>query len=259
MSPVVSELWIYPVKGLRGYRLEESLVERRGLRYDRRWMAIDAFGRFVSQRELPAMATLSAVVTNGQLVLGDSASEIAVPSRDLPVMATVWSHTVKSYDCGQAVATWLSDRLDQPLRLVEMKADSVRPVGADGEVSYADGYPILIVGQESLDDLNARLPIPIPMNRFRPNIVTKGLPAFGEDDLREFAIGEASFKWGRRCARCLVTTTDQETGERLGPEPIATLSGYRLIDGKAMFGSNLLPTKEGVVRVGDVLQVAVAA
>jgi len=259
MAAAISEIWIYPVKGMRGTALRESSVEPRGLQYDRRWMVIDADGRFLSQREQPTMATLEARIDQGALTLGYEGDWIEVPVGHEPIAATVWRDTVAAYECGSKVAGWLSDRLGQPCRLVEMKADSHRPVASGGEVSFADGYPLLLIGQSSLDDLNSRLFEPLPMNRFRPNVVVTGLVPFKEDDLQDFDLGSVGFTGIKRCARCLVTTTDQRTGQRLGPEPIARLSDYRLIDGKALFGVNLTPRTEGQIRIGDELRAPILA
>jgi len=255
----VSGIYIYPVKGMRGLSLNEAFVEKRGFRDDRRWLVTDLSGHFHSQRDLPELATFDATPIEGGLQLGhkDSELEIPIPGDD-PREVTVWRSTVIANDAGDEVAAWLSLRLGSPVRLVHMPESTRREVNpefntGDDIVSFADGYPLLLANEASLDDLNRRLPVPILMNRFRPNVVISGAEAWAEDYWPKLTINGVPFRNPKPCARCQVTTQDQLTGESMGQEPLRTLATFRLIDGKAMFAANLIPDAEGTIRIGDLL------
>lgn len=259
--PHVSGLFIYPVKGMRGIALDEIRVEKRGFALDRRWLVVDLNGHFHSQRDIPRLATFDALPLDGGLRLsqGDSLLEIETPA-DSEVMVTVWRSTVPAHDAGDEAASWLSERLERSVRLVHMPETTRREVNADHNagddiVSFADGYPVLLANEASLLDLNRYLAEPVPMNRFRPNVVIAGADAWAEDHWPTLRIGEIPFRNPKPCARCLVTTLDQMTGESTGQEPLRTLGKVRRIDGKAMFATNLIPDSEGVIRVGDALAV----
>ncbi|MEO6038844.1 MAG: MOSC N-terminal beta barrel domain-containing protein [Saprospiraceae bacterium] len=267
----LSEIWVYPIKSLGGIALPAARVQRRGLQYDRRWMLVDPAGRFVSQREIPDMALLGTAVEAPWLVVfskTDPAQGIRIPL-ELPVeslekvMVEVWSARCAARLMPAEINQWFSGLLGQELRLVWMPDTTRR--AADGRyapkgqyVSFADGFPFLILGQATLDDLNQRLAQPLPMNRFRPNLVFSGGPAFDEDDWQEFHIGQVPFKNVKPCARCIITTIDQETALR-AQEPLRTLATFRRRNNKIYFGQNAvwLGTEEPEqVRVGDPIIVA---
>lgn len=261
----LSELNIYPVKSLKSVPLTASAVDARGLRNDRRWMLTDPDGHFFTQREVPRMALISVEVTNGYLTVGAPETEslqILIGSRN----DTVSKQTVKIWnsECAAAVYPttvnqWFSDFLGLKCQLVEMPETTHRPVdptfavrAGDDVVSFADGYPFLLIGEGSLGELNRRLDVPVPMNRFRPNFVVSGSEPFAEDGWRKIRIGETVMHIVKPCARCVLTTVDQVTGIKDGKEPLKTLSAFRNFDGKALFGQNLIAENPGgTVRVGD--------
>lgn len=270
----VSGLFIYPIKAVRAVPLTEAVVEPRGLAGDRRWLIVDENDVFVTQRDHPVLATVIAeLLPEGLRLRREGMPELEVSPPPSPLsatqgirgeggnrMVTIWRSQVDALDAGHAAAEWVSQVLGYPARLVFMGPDSRRPVDPDygqlgDEVSFADGFPLLITNEASLADLNARLASPVPMNRFRPNVVLSGANGWGEDDWKLLRIGEVEFRNVKKCGRCIVTTTDQTTGQRMGDEPLRTLATFRNFDGKAMFGSNLIPSGSGTIRVGDVVEV----
>ena len=265
----LSEINIYPVKSLRGIRLPESVVDARGLKYDRRWMLVDAGGRFMTQREFPKMALLETSVSGPGLVVKFDGRELAVPTDAGPeiVDVAIWEGPVAAAMFGDAINEWFSDILDTDCRLVSMPTTTRRRVNGEFEVnpgkdmvSFADAYPFMLLGEGSLEDLNSRLENRVPMNRFRPNFVVSGSDAFAEDGWKRIRIGETVFHLGKPCARCVMTTVDQTAGVKTGKEPLATLSSYRNVNGKVLFGQNLIAENPGcVVRVGDRVEVIDAA
>jgi uncharacterized protein YcbX len=255
----------YPVKACKGHGVDAAFVERRGLQYDRRFMIVDPDGLLITHRDKAALAlVLPALLEDGSLSL----SAPAMPALTFPVArsgavrrVTVWSANVKAVDQGDEAAEWLSTYLETPVRLVYMPEGSIRKVEPryavrpDDHVSFADGYPILIASQESLDDLNAHLETPLPMNRFRPNLVVAGCGPFEEDTWQRIRIGEVEMALVKPCARCEVTTIDQQTTLR-GKEPLKTMASFRRLSGnKVMFGMNAIPLNEGRLRVGDPVEI----
>jgi uncharacterized protein YcbX len=269
MALTLSALHVYPVKGLKGIDLATSRCTDRGLEHDRRWMVVDESGQFLSQREMPKMATVWTDVAEGALTLSapDVASvDVPLEGRPAPSMrVTVWQSTVDATPVSRLADAWLSDYLGLACRLVYMPESTRRVSNADYTdaerlVGFADGYAYLVATEASLADLNARLAAngarPVPMNRFRPNLVVRGGDAFQEDHWREIRVGEAVLRAAKPCGRCQVTTTDQATGEVTGPEPLATLSTFRSHpEFGARFGINFVTVKGGAVRVGDAVEV----
>lgn len=263
----ISSLHIYPVKGCRAVDLSEAAIERRGLAHDRRWMIVDATGRFVSQREIPRLATVTAGIDGGALRLSHDSGHIAVttPGEGAPRLSvTLWKQQVEGYAGNDAADAWLSDYLGQPCRLVwqgELPRAVSPQYAAEGTMaSYADGFPLLVAVTESLDDLNRRMAAPLPMNRFRPNIVITGAHAWAEDGWRRITIGPVTLDLPKPCTRCVVTATDQQTGAKEGNEPLATLKSFRLLRTPALtgvvFGQNAVPLATGTVKIGDTVAVA---
>lgn len=259
----LSEIWIYPIKSLGGIRLNEATVEERGLRYDRRWMVVDEEGRFLTQRTVHAMALMEvAPAPDGFLVTHRSFPEdrLTVPFEPVDkelVTVRVWDDTVEASTVSKAADQQLSRWLGREVKLVMMPEWSARRVDPDyaqqGEtVSFADGYPLLVIGQASLDDLNSRLESPLSMRRFRPNLVVLHSPPYAEDSWTNIRIGSATFRGVKPCARCVLTTLDPDTGTP-GPEPLRTLATYRKRNNKIYFGMNLL-ARAGHLAVGDQIE-----
>ena len=269
MTVILSEIHIFPVKALGGISLDHAALTTRGLAHDRRFMVIDSKNDLVTQREFPKMATVWVELENGEVVFSapemDSISFPAQPPELPSHLVRVWSSHVPAHPVSAEVDRWLSTYLGAPLRLVYMPDSSERKVNPQFAmnneiVSFADGYPALIASDASLADLNAHMAAigasALPMNRFRPNLVIKGCEAFAEDQPGEVHIGDAIFRAVKQCARCQVTTTDQSTGEVLGPEPLRTLATYRDSPDGVRFGMNLIVVKLGTVRVGDAVTLA---
>jgi uncharacterized protein YcbX len=262
---IVTGLFRYPVKSCGGTSLADARIERRGIAHDREFMIVDAkTGLFLTQREFPRMAQIQPTVGDDDLRLDAPGMPQLVlnPARDGETRKViVWRDRCPAVDQGPAVAGWLGEFLSTSCRLVRMADEHVRRVDrryavrdAD-QVGFADGYPFLLISEESLADLNARLPVPLPMNRFRPNIVVSGGRApYLEDRWRHIRIGDIEFRLVKACARCTITTTDQETGER-GKEPLITLAGYRRSNRGVLFGQNMIHDGPGVIRCGDSVEV----
>jgi uncharacterized protein YcbX len=262
---VVAALHFYPVKSCRGVGLERATLEARGLRHDRRWMLVDDEGRFLTQREEPRLALVGAAVDDGALVLSaPGRAALRVPLVPTAGSAPrrrvrVWKSEVEAVDLGPRAASWMAEWLGRSASLVHMPDDARRAVNPEyareGDiVSFADGYPLLVVSESSLEDLAARLGRPIPMNRFRPNVVVRGFPPWAEDGWRRIRIGAIPMRVCKPSARCVVTTVDQSTGER-GDEPLRTLATFRKQDGGVMFGQNCAPDALGEIAVGDAVTI----
>lgn len=256
-------LYIYPIKSLGGISLTRSRVTRRGLQYDRRYQLVDAQGTFLTQRNLPQLALFVTRLLPGEEGFGVTygAETLALPwalTAGPRTTVTVWDDAVEAIVAPEEVNSWFSARLQQPVRLVYMPDDSHRPVSAkyavDNEpVSFADGYPVLVISDASLAHLNAQLAEPIGMDRFRPNMVVQASTPHQEDLLQYFRLGGLAFKGVKPCARCVVTTINQQTATK-GKEPLATLARYRSVDNKILFGQNVLCLAEGWVSVGEGLE-----
>ena len=245
--------------------LQTASVLPSGLEGDRNWLVIDDSGRFVSQRTVPAMATVDACLVEGGLVLsavGHGAVAVQTPAADAPVVvASIWRDRVPARLADGAAGRWLSQLLGVSCRLVHQHDLSARPTdpayAPGGTVSFADGYPVLATSDASLSDLNERLLHPVGMDRFRTNLVVSGFPAWAEDDWHSLRVGAVRFRAVKPCARCVVTTVDQRTGKRPDRvEPLATLARFRGHgSGEVLFGQNFIPVEEGVVSVGDAVEV----
>lgn len=265
----LSAIRLHPVKACRGFEVARAHVERRGLRDDRRWMLVDASGRFVTQREHPELALVRTAIDGDEIVLTHVGREGLAPQRlprrlaDGPrVSISVWRHQGEAlaFEAGRA---WFARAVGLELLPVFLPDELVRPVSpshgrAGDEVSFADGFPLLLASASSLDELNARLAqrgVPsITMERFRPNVVVEGAPAFAEDGIGALRIGAVRFRAPKGCDRCSVTTVDPETGVA-GKEPLATLATFRQRDGAVWFGVNLIPELAGLSE--DAVEIAV--
>ncbi len=260
----ISALFIYPIKSLGGIPLTSALVTDRGLQHDRRWMLVDEKGQFMTQRQTPAMALLQvSLVPNGLLVrhrqTGESLHVPFSPESKQLVQVQVWDDACRAITVSDEADEWFSRHLEQACRLVFMPDDTRRPVDPDYAreqeiTSFSDAYPFLIIGQSSLDDLNSRLQDPVPMDRFRPNIVFTGGQPFEEDEFHHFRINAVDFYGVKPCARCSVTTINQLTAEQ-GKEPLKTLATYRSKNNKVLFGQNLVHRGSGIISTGQLIQV----
>lgn len=262
----IAGLWRYPAKSLGPEPLERAAITARGLSGDRRWLVTTPQGRFVTRRELPAMATIGAAIRPAGLRLSDRAGnrlDVAEPAPGAPShTVTVWRDPVEALPAGAEADDWLSARLGRALRLFHMPDSSHRAVDpaygvAGDEVSFADGFPVLVTTTESLAALNAQLVEPVAMARFRPNIVLAGAPgAFAEDHWQTLRIGSLTLRLVKPCTRCVITTQDPDTGESAGNEPLRTLRAMgRVWDRQPIFGQNAIPDGAGELAVGDRVEV----
>jgi uncharacterized protein YcbX len=261
----LSAINIYPVKSLGGISLSEAVVEDRGLRFDRRWMLVDENWKFFTQREFPVMATIHPEIYNGGVRVRKGVEWMEVPGepdKGEYGVAAIWASRVDVVAYAGAVSEWFSDSIGTKCRLVMMPGSSRRPVNekyavrpGEDVVSLADGYPFMLLGEASLADVNSKLDEPVPMNRFRPNFVVTGNDAFEEDGWRKIRIGETAFYVVKPCERCTIPTVDQVTGKK-GKEPLKTLASYRTVEGKVLFGQNLIAEAPGAtIAVGDNIEV----
>jgi len=277
----VTELHIYPIKSCAGIAVPEAEFGMSGLTaqgvHDREWMLVTRDGQFLTQREYPRMALITPRI-DGDAV---EVSAPGMPPLRLPLAhdaaapgmtVQIWDHVVQAADCGDAVASWFADAIQGACRLVRFRPDVRRPTsikwtgGAPAETRFADGYPVLLIGQASLDDLNARLHAagrtPLPMNRFRPNLVVDGLEAFEEDYVASLSGDGLALRPVKPCARCPIPAIDQATGIP-GPDPLDILQTYRAnprMEGAVCMGMNCIVTTGagGRLRVGQLLEVAIA-
>ncbi|RMF61669.1 MAG: MOSC domain-containing protein [Bacteroidetes bacterium] len=261
--PQVSALFIYPVKSTRAVALDRVEVTRLGPRDDRRWMLVDPDGRAVTQREAPRLALVAARPEGQGLRVtmpGETPLWVPVPPADAPrIPVRVWDDRFLAALADEAVHRAFSSFLGRSVRLVHQPDEVVRPVDptygrAGDRVSLADGFPLLLTTGASLDELNRRLEAPVPMVRFRPNLVLEGLAPFEEDRWRRIRVGAMTFRVVKPCARCVVTTVDPATGT-VGHEPLRTLATFRRRGSKVFFGQNLIPEAPGVLYVGDPVEV----
>lgn len=261
----ISGIYIYPVKSLGGVPLTESGVGQHGLTYDRQWMVVDMKGMFVSQRKVPKMALIQPVLRDGQLILSQGrdpndcvATPLSGPEQAADVRVQVWKDSVEAKLCREEVNEWLSDQLGTFCRLVYLPLPNARPLseryGRPGEATlFADSCPLLITGEAALQDLNSHLADPVPMNRFRPNLVFAGGTAFEEEEWSSFAISNVPFRGIRKCTRCKVINTDQTTAA-VYQEPLATLATYRRDAQGVNFGLHATLAEgqdAALIRVGD--------
>lgn len=260
----LTRLYIYPVKSLGGISLTNSEVEDRGLKYDRRWMLVDEEGKFLTQRKFPEMVhfKLKLVKDGFQVFHKVTNDAVIIPfetQSNAKINVDIWNDEVEAIIVSETLSSWFTDKLNFNCELVFMPDDTIRKVEnkpwvKDEIVSFADGYPFLIISEESLDDLSSKLGKKLKMDRFRPNFVISGSKPFEEDEWVEFKIGSLTFKGVKPCARCVVTTIDQETGEK-DFLVLEELGKYRKIDNKIMFGQNLLQLSNGSLSLYDKIEV----
>lgn len=258
---IVFDLVLYPVKGCAGYSVASSAVEPTGLRDDRMMMLVDDDGLFLSQRKVPEMAALRPSLVDSALSIGGESFPVVADGPRVPVVVHVWHGT--GIDQGDAAAAYFSDALGRSVRLVRTPPDIHRETTGEttGVIGYADGNALLVLSLSSLDGLNERIlergGDPVPMNRFRPNVVVSGWPEpHTEDRVRRAAIGDVELAYAKDCVRCAVPMVDQETGLKNGPEPIRSLATYRRDpDGGVTFGMKAQVVRTGTISVGDKIDV----
>lgn len=262
----ISEINVYPIKSFAGISVEASTIEEAGLRYDRRWMLVDEKNKFLSQREFPRMATFKLEIGDDKLNVLFGEESLSIPLHAPNSQAAnvkIWSCSVKAEIYDGEINDWFSERFGQACRLAVMTEKSSRKVSPfysvrkfQDTVSFADALPFLLIGENSLAALNEKLEKPLPMNRFRPNFVVAESEPFAEDSWKKIVIGNTVFHAVKRCARCNVTTIDQQTGAKDGVEPLKTLANFRKKNGKVYFGQYLIAEKAGEsIKIGDKVEV----
>jgi uncharacterized protein len=265
--PTVASLHVYPIKSCRGLDLTAVRFDPLGPLYDRRFMVVDEQGVYLAQRKLPRLALISARL--GPTALMVSAPnmpqlKVAMAQRDARrIEIKVWDHSGPAEDAGESAADWFSSFLERPCRLVRWADDQLRMVDrayarSEAAVAFNDGFPVLLMSEASVADLNTRLKQPVPMNRFRPNLVVRDLEPYAEDRWRKIRVGEVELDVVKPCGRCVTTTVDQLTGTA-GTEPLATLASYRKQGNDVLLGQNCVHLGLGSIRVGDPVEVLESA
>lgn len=269
---VISQLWIYPIKSLKGISLDSVQLEKRGLQYDRRWMLVDMNNHFITQRQYPKMALIEVELADfGLSVRAPEMPCLIIPYPDTEIVlydeiqVSCWDDSLTVKHINTAIDNWFSEALGVDCQLVYLPDETLRPVDPafarkDDIASFADGFPNLLISEASLQDLNQRIKNkPLSMQRFRPNIVIKGCEPYAEDTLQHFQINQIDFYAVKPCSRCVITTIDPQTGKKSGPEPIKTLYDYRKKGDKAYFGQNLLHKlsllTDNRLKIGDPLSI----
>ncbi len=259
--PVISSLFVYPIKSCRGVSVTEMTFDARGPLHDRRWMLVDSDGNFVTQRSTPQMALIGTrLLPDGVEATLPGATPLRIGVRGVGKRKVrVWNFEGSADDMGDPVADWFSTAVGRSVRLVYFPNDLERQVSREhtdvsSQVAFADGYPLLLATLESLGELNRQLAQPIPMNRFRPNIVVRNCQPFEEDRWTTVSAPKLTLSIAKPCTRCAITTVNQSTGRR-SREPLATLAKFRKTPDGVTFGQNCVPHGSGVLRVGDELQV----
>jgi uncharacterized protein len=237
MHATITALNVYPVKSCRGVGLDSVTLAPTGFDGDRHWMVVSDSGRWLTQRELPRLALVVPALNGVALTLeapGMSPLRLSRDYEGAALQVTVIWDRITAIDAGDAAAAWFTEFLGRPVRLVRFDPSLSRALhpnvwqGDPGEhIEFADGFPLLVLSEASLEDLSARVGAPLAMNRFRPNVVLAGLQPYDEDRIHELGAGNVRLRMVRPCTRCKITTIDQHKGEVIGPEPLATLRSYR--------------------------------
>jgi uncharacterized protein YcbX len=262
----IASLFVYPVKSCRGIAVMQAQLTPRGLQYDREWMVVTPDGRFVTQREEPRLALVGTALHENHLELSaPGLPNLVVPLRRSAsgayVEVTVWRDHLQAFDEGHAAASWFGEHLRRDVRLVRFDDSHPRPTdpawsqGLAGTSAFADGYPVLVLSRASLDDLNSRLPSPLPVDRFRPNVYLSGCAPYAEDTIGALESQHVRLRIVKPCTRCIITTTDQASGVPQGDEPLRTLKTYRWDAGLrgVAFGQNAIVERPGHLAVGTLL------
>ncbi|WP_257254817.1 MOSC domain-containing protein [Endozoicomonas sp. SESOKO3] len=265
-SLTVSHLAIHPVKSLKKISVDQAVIDRMGFVNDRRWLVVEPDGKFMTQRHYPKMALISAIPHEDGLTLSASGMDdliIKDPERQSEVSqvrVVVWKDELQALDAGEAASQWLTESLGVPCKMVKFSEQVNRQVdlrfaNKGDNTAFADGFPFLLTTEASLQELNSRLDTPITMDRFRPNIVIQGAGYYAEDHWKRIKIGEVVFRVAKPCSRCVMTTVDPVKGVKTGKDPLMTLSGYRRTEMGVIFGQNLIHESEGIIRLGDAVEI----
>lgn len=255
MKKWLSQIWVYPIKSLPGFRVAQARVLGKGLEGDRRFMLIDSEGRFVTLREHPELCFFSVQQQADGIVVAHrhfpGTVRLTAPEAGDPIKARIWNDDVTVVEPNKEISQWFSDALQTNYRLVyfpEVNPRQVDPQYSDGShhVSLSDGYPYLVVSTASVADIASKSGQDIEIQRFRPNFVVKGCTPYEEDSWRKFGLGTARFEGVKPCARCVVPTVNPITAER-GVEPLRALNTFRKQNGKVYFGQNVLALSSGLV------------
>ena len=261
----LSDIYIYPVKALPGIRLREWMVEERGFRFDRRWMLVDETNMFMTQRFFPQMVFIKVELKANEICFSNIKSDLkslSIPLSEYPmdeVNVQIWDDECTAMVYGDEINDWFSKAINYRCKLVYMPESALRRTSTEyyaesKKVSFADGYPYLIIGQESLNYLNSKLKKPVSMEQFRPNLVFEGGKQHAEDSWNEIIVGNIKFAVIKPCARCVVTTINLETGKK-EKEPLSTLNTYRNVGNKIMFGQNIIALDSGTIKTGDRIKI----
>jgi uncharacterized protein YcbX len=262
---ILSAITLYPVKSLAGISVSSWPVIKTGLLYDRKWMLIDADRQFLSQRKLPKMALIKTALTDRHLILSASGMEdLSLPLMPMDgdiISSTIWHDQCDARSVSREADQWLSYFLKLDCRLVYKPDEMIRQVDPryaydTDNVAFADGFPFLMISENSLVSLNQEMQLNLPMARFRPNLVISGCAPYAEDSWREISIGTIDFRLTKPCSRCSVPAIDPETAQT-GKEPLTTLNRIRKWENKIYFGQNALHNQSGILTVGDTVQVNV--
>lgn len=257
----LSAINIYPVKSLAGISLTSSKVEERGLEFDRRWMIVDSENIFITQRKTPQMVFINIKIEDQKLIFQHrikKMDQLEISLFEIPekiISVKIWEDICKAVEYKNEINDWFSEALDINCKLVYMpnstaRKTSIKYYQQSKNVSFADGYPFLIIGEETLNFLNSKLVSPVMMKQFRPNLVFAGGKEHDEDNWKNIKIGQLMFTVVKPCARCVITTIDPVSSKK-GKEPLATLSKYRNVENKILFGQNALVHQEGFITIGD--------
>ena len=260
----LKKILIFPVKSLGWIEPNQWEVQKRGFKFDRRWMLADEQGNFISQRRFPKLALLKTKFENQKLIVKNSLSGESLAVRletkaGEIIEVKIFEDLTRGVRVSEEASEWFSEFLNSKVEFVFMPENFTRPVnpkyGKEGDVvSFADGFPYLLINTASVAELNKRLKNKIPAERFRPNLIVEGAKAFEEDNWQKIKIGEVVFRVVKPCSRCNVITVNQATGER-DPEPLTALAEFRKVGNKVMFGQNLIAEREGVLKTGDKVEV----
>lgn len=261
----LSGIHLYPLKSARGISLDQTALVSRGMAYDRRWMLVDTKGRFLTQRQLPQMALIHTQLESDRLVLqAQGHTDLVLPSvmdKGTSCEVQVWEDHCRALAADESANRWFSQVLNQAVQLVYMPDETRRQVDqtyaqSDDITSFADGFPLLLISEASLNDLNQRLEQAVPMRRFRPNLVVTGCEPYAEDQWKQIRIGDILFEVVKPCSRCIITTVDPKTGVRSSNrEPLRTLATYRRRDNQVFFGQNLIHRGNGALTIGDPVEI----
>jgi uncharacterized protein YcbX len=260
IDPVISQLVIYPIKGCAGIYLDKSTIGMYGLKGDRDFVIVDQSGQFLTQRQFPSMACIQPKETESGLLLYAPGMEPLQLDKDMihdgsEISVSVWGESLQGADCGDTIADWFSTYVQFPCRLARRGKYFTRYVQSgnitrDIQTSFSDSYPILLVSEDSLFELEKRAGMAIPKDRFRANIIIRGMQPFAEDNWEDIMLSSYQFKKGKPCSRCIVTTIDQSTGIKMGDEPLKTLNSFRKDSkGKVLFGVYIYPVSNQEITI----------